>query len=776
MAEHGADESAVTAFTEAREDWLRARASEIGETLADHSPRLHKLVPSDLGDRRLLDALVMVRAASDEARVRPVADTVAWLELLIPHGHRHDLSSAVQEIRSALALTDEPALRSWNAEAWQEILLALWWSDRCVMAGPRQADDELISRWGIRSPVATRVLAPEHEPERQYHWEFTSLVEHLAAEAAPFGLLARAVFAEGHVSEAIETSMAESEATLQGAGHLALLVEERVRAEELRDWAEKSDSGAYAPVGAFLAELSRATETYLSEVIQPVIAGLSRCEKELLSNAEQRERQSAEAYLEEFFSCIDDVPSATDGELDSRTEQEAVARSARGELTWHAMRGSVPVWYHIIGSLQERAAALAFSGAASSSVIRVHADVEAPRQFDLFSVDQLTGHGAFGEPEDWYPEPGIALQYSRHSVTDLCELLVLARLGHARLEFLTPDTRGGFAVLRSLRAEVRADDAEHWAMGALAGLRARVPDPEDLADLLADECETDEDDELDGTGAGPGGEQSPEPQETPAGRDAPEAPTTSTAANLPEHLLTRVKAILRKAEDPAATPYEAEAYLGKATALMAKYGIEQAMLQGDDPASEQPADRMVDVTAPWMRECQRLLAAIGVAMRCQAVYPGGKANRHRVHLFGFAPDLESVMILYASLRLQMLQGAERAGVQHRPTKENLRAYKRSWMLGFIRAVALRIEEAERQAREETETERNRQDAGLAIGESRSVALVLADRSAVVKDAVSSHYGKLGKKRRVTFKGSGYWRGHADGQQADIGGPTLEGNR
>lgn len=57
---------------------------------------------------------------------------------------------------------------------------------------------------------------------------------------------------------------------------------------------------------------------------------------------------------------------------------------------------------------------------------------------------------------------------------------------------------------------------------------------------------------------------------------------------------------------------------------------------------------------------------------------------------------------------------------------------------------------------------------------RGVALVLADRTAVVEAEVASRYPKLGKTRARRYKGSGYRQGHADGKQANIGGLSLDG--
>jgi hypothetical protein len=603
----------------------------------------------------------------------------------------------------------------------------------------------------------------------------TSLTEHLTDEAEePLSLLAEAVLSQPHVVEAIENTLAVYGGGLQGAGYLALIAEQQLYVGELEAWCDKHAGGASQATEDFLTELYESTETYSTEVLDPLIRSLSAYERTLFCSATFPEWRDRNAYLAEFVDCVAN-PSAsawTDGALDTGVAEEAAERQARGELTWHSMRGSVPVWYHIVTSPQERAAALAFSGTASSSAIRVDVDVVLARQETLFEGLGLDG------PEDWYPEPGIELRYSQHSATDLCELLVLAELGHARLEFVIQGGDGRFVLLRSLRAEIRDADASAWCRGALYGLRKLVPDVDDLADVIASEEPTDQqqDDEWEDGWDDEGEDEQGQPDltSTASGSDTPEAPAPPKSARLSDELLAKVKAILRLAENPAATKAEAEAFLQKATAMMAKYGIEQAMLRGDDPAvREKPADRVVEVVAPWMGECKRLLSAIAFAMRCHPIYPGGKANKHRVHLFGFPSDLHSVEVLYASLRLQMLQGAERADARHRPPGELPRAYKRSWMLGFIRAVALRIGEAERAAREDTERERAEAAATDTSVQGRSVALVLADRTTEVETEVASRYPKLGKVRRTRFTGSGYRQGHVDGQQADIGGLVLD---
>ncbi|MFJ9897361.1 DUF2786 domain-containing protein [Streptomyces sp. NPDC091280] len=782
MTEHSTvhEPSSVPGFNGARKTWLRARVTELSEALDDFGPRLHALIPTDLGDQRLVNALVLCRVAADESRVLPVAETVAWLELLIPHGHRHDLADAVRRLRADLVTAEDPALWSWNAQAWEELVIGLWRRERAGKVGLGRADDELVARWGVRVAGGDGVPYPEwtrHDEKGLSLTPFDNYLHDVAEE--PQRLLVGAVLSQPEVVEAVENSLAGCEEALQSAGHLAFIAEQQLYEEELRAWCDKHERGTSSATEEFLAELRETVEAYVSDEVDPLIASLSVSERTVFRDATSPDRRALNEYLSEFLDYVAG-PSAsawTDGVLAPGIAEEAAERLARGEFTWHAMRGSVPVWYHIVVSPQERAAALAFSGAASSSAIRVQVDVPLSRQGTLFEGLGLDG------PDDWYPEPGIELRYSRHSATDLCELLSLAELGHARLEFVTRGADGTFVLLRSLRAGIQSADAAAWHQGALRALRNLVPNVDDLVDaVVSEEIVDEQEDEWEEGWDDDEGMDDPAPSDdtsTASGSDTPETPETPETPGPPrrrlsDDLLAKVKAILRQAEDPAATQAEAEAFLQKAAALMAKYGIEQAMLQGDTPTRETPSDRVIEVVAPWMGECKRLLSAIAYAMRCHPIYPGGKANKHRVHIFGFATDLHSVEVLYASLRMQMLQGAERADARHRPPGELPRAYKRSWMVGFIPSVASRIAAAERTAREESERERTEGAAADTSVRNRTVEIVLADRTTQVQAQVAAHYQKVGKVRRTRFTGSGYRQGHADGQQADIGGLALDG--
>jgi hypothetical protein len=239
----------------------------------------------------------------------------------------------------------------------------------------------------------------------------------------------------------------------------------------------------------------------------------------------------------------------------------------------------------------------------------------------------------------------------------------------------------------------------------------------------------------------------------------PDRRTTASreAANMtseaPDRLLGRVRKLLAKAEDEGVTPQESQALTAKAAELMAKYGIDRALLAATRPETDAPASRLVELDNPWNRVKAHLLCGLGAAMRCQCILltAGG---RLRVHMFGYASDLERADVLFTSVLIQMSHGLAVTPV---PAGASPRAWRRSWLLGFGSAVIGRVREAEAAAA----------GAGDPPGESGRAALVLADRSVVIRAAVAREYPRT-RPARVTYSGSGYGDGYAKGQRADLG--------
>jgi hypothetical protein len=127
-------------------------------------------------------------------------------------------------------------------------------------------------------------------------------------------------------------------------------------------------------------------------------------------------------------------------------------------------------------------------------------------------------------------------------------------------------------------------------------------------------------------------------------------------------LLERVRKLLAKAEAVGVTPAEAQALTAKAAELMARYGIDRALLAAGRPETDRPADRVIDIPNPWARIQAHLLCGLASALRCQCVILPSGGPGCRIHMFGFASDIERTDVLYTSLLVQMWQGLAAAEV------------------------------------------------------------------------------------------------------------------
>jgi Protein of unknown function (DUF2786) len=243
------------------------------------------------------------------------------------------------------------------------------------------------------------------------------------------------------------------------------------------------------------------------------------------------------------------------------------------------------------------------------------------------------------------------------------------------------------------------------------------------------------------------------------GNGGPPMPTDPPSA-----LLDRVRKLLAKAEAEGVTPPEAEALTAKAAELMARYGIDRARLAAARPDTDQPGSRIIDIDNPWAQVRAHLLAGLAGAMRCQCVLLSTTRPGARIHVFGFASDLERTDILYTSLLLQMARGLAAAVVP--AGVRSVRAWRRSWLLGFTTAVITRVKSAEERAAESADS---------AEQSGPSTALVLADRAVVIRRQLEQAY-PVTKKTRITYSGRGYSAGYAQGQRADIGTARLKSAR
>jgi hypothetical protein len=229
-----------------------------------------------------------------------------------------------------------------------------------------------------------------------------------------------------------------------------------------------------------------------------------------------------------------------------------------------------------------------------------------------------------------------------------------------------------------------------------------------------------------------------------------------------DSMLEKVRKLLAKAEDPGCTPAEAAALNDKAAELIAKYGVDRALLAAAAPELDPVGDLVVSVLAPYALDKTGLLATVSAALRCRTVRRKeyrGDGYGYVMHLFGFASDLERAELVYTSLLVQAAYGIAAAPV---PWGESVAAFRRSWLAGFTHAVGQRLTAAEQRAAAEAQS----------VSTGPSVALVLADRDGRVDRRVEEAYPRLRSSTPRRLQGSGVSGGYAAGQRADLGGVGI----
>jgi hypothetical protein len=226
--------------------------------------------------------------------------------------------------------------------------------------------------------------------------------------------------------------------------------------------------------------------------------------------------------------------------------------------------------------------------------------------------------------------------------------------------------------------------------------------------------------------------------------------------------LAIVRKLLAKAEK-AATAAEAETYTAKAVELMARHGIDAALLAATHPERDEIGALRIAMQDPYSAGKARLLGWTAAALGCKWVMHGAWGGKvAAVTVFGHASDRERVELLYTSLQLQATSQLVRVRPQWQG--ESVAAYRRSWLAGFATEVHRRLVAAEQRAAEQAATDRPVPEAAPG----NSVALVLADRRERVDAAFAAAFPHLATARRSVLSGSGFTAGVRAGGHADLG--------
>lgn len=206
--------------------------------------------------------------------------------------------------------------------------------------------------------------------------------------------------------------------------------------------------------------------------------------------------------------------------------------------------------------------------------------------------------------------------------------------------------------------------------------------------------------------------------------------------------MDKIRALLAKAEASKFEP-EQEALTRKAEALIAKYGIDRAMLYATGRLDEKVVNRKLVLSDPYSRQKAQLLVEIADPLRVVVILNTDMSrgiSGFQVHMFGFESDVRRVELLLNSLLVQSALGLATARPAFGPalTGSQLAAFRRDWLAGFGVRVRGRLQAAERRAaRDQDATAPESTEQASAGG--MSAALVLARRSSLVEQAIAEAY-------------------------------------
>jgi hypothetical protein len=223
-------------------------------------------------------------------------------------------------------------------------------------------------------------------------------------------------------------------------------------------------------------------------------------------------------------------------------------------------------------------------------------------------------------------------------------------------------------------------------------------------------------------------------------------------SELDHRVLDRVRKLLAKAEHPGTPVEEAQAFSAKASALMAAYAIDQALLEAAHPTATTPIVRQLEVDPPYALPRAVLLDRVARAHRVRVVIgPDAGSGRRQCTLVGFPVDLEVVEVLFTSLLLQ----ASTAMLHASADSPRPKAFRRAFLLGYADVIGGRLATVREQA-----------DSSADCGRP-GAAVVLADRADRVDALMEQEFPRLRSLRMTTSSGGGLSAGRAAGARADL---------
>lgn len=220
-------------------------------------------------------------------------------------------------------------------------------------------------------------------------------------------------------------------------------------------------------------------------------------------------------------------------------------------------------------------------------------------------------------------------------------------------------------------------------------------------------------------------------------------------------LVGKIEKLWRKANDPGATEAERHSFEAKALSLMERHRIDRAMLNlaTDDVLTDVKYGL---IKGRYGRVQIQMIDAVAQAYGCRVYWTQYRMD-YNVGVFGFKSDTDKVLHL---ARWLLTEAMSEAAKHTRGTTGGTFSLRRSFLIGFSRAIRERLREAARIARDDAEVEYGTATEGA--------CLVLVDREQQVIDAYSRRRYRSASGL-ASAGGAGYQAGYAAGQGADLSG-------
>lgn len=230
-------------------------------------------------------------------------------------------------------------------------------------------------------------------------------------------------------------------------------------------------------------------------------------------------------------------------------------------------------------------------------------------------------------------------------------------------------------------------------------------------------------------------------------------------------MISKIEALFRHANDPAATEPERQAFQAKALALMAKHRI--ASIETDTLDDKPDHHQFGALKGTYAKSNQIIIQSIAAAYGCR-VYgiPSGRpGDPTRIAvIYGFKADTDRV----AMLARLFIEDARTQALRLRSNDPNTTIRMRnSYVLGYAAGVSDRFKEAQRLL-----------DQDEAVREhSKSTDLVFVSRAEQVHRSFTAEMsGQLRKaKTKARFDRDSYNQGRVDGKNSNVGRSRLGGS-